>query len=84
MRPLATDKFPSPPLGEKVASVSEPDEGEARKRHPSSQAARPSPSHRYPAGPSESLPRAWRAARFADGASRFNARSRNAGEGIAR
>jgi len=26
-------QFPSPPLGEKVASVSEPDEGEARKRH---------------------------------------------------
>ena len=41
-----TSELPSPALREKVASVSEPDEGEARKRHWASQAARPSPSQR--------------------------------------
>ena len=44
------DQLPSPPLGEKVASASEPDEGEARQRPAASQAAQPSPS-RF-AGPS--------------------------------
>ena len=37
-------KTPSPALREKVASVSEPDEGEARKRPAASQAELPSPS----------------------------------------
>ncbi len=38
-------KTPSPALREKVASGSEPDEGEARERPAASQAERPSPSH---------------------------------------
>ena len=48
---------PSPALREKVASVSEPDEGEARKRPAASEAARPSPSH---ASRGPSLPRCRR------------------------